>query len=189
MQYQSKTTWIHYGGTYVPHSGTLTLLPPRILPEFWRTRRSFHNERSSHRRLQATQWLATYYYCTAKIPFFMQILRSVSKCSLRTTPYKLVWCGYKNSGTDILRCHQTSFFFMWCSPNVVSSDDDDDDNSLIFLYFGAQALQTLWWCKKDKAKLQLWKKYFPIRFAWRKASTKLQRWWLHQKSLNTLNNN
>jgi hypothetical protein len=32
--YQSKTTWIHYSGTYVPHSGTLTLLPPRILPEF-----------------------------------------------------------------------------------------------------------------------------------------------------------
>ena len=32
--YQSKTTGIHYGGTYVPHSGTLTLLPPRILPEF-----------------------------------------------------------------------------------------------------------------------------------------------------------
>jgi len=129
------------------------------------------------------------YYCTAKIPFLTQILRSVSKWSLRTTPYKLVRCGYKNSGTDILRCHQTSFFFMRCSPNVVSSDDDDDDDPLIFLYFGAQALQTLWRCKKDKAKLQLRKKYFPIRFARRKASTKLQRWWLRQKSLNTLNNN
>jgi len=110
--------------------------------------------------LQATQRPATYYYCTAKIPFFTQILRSVSKWSLRTTPYKLVRCGYKNSGTDILRCHQTSFFFMRCSPNVVSSDDDDDDDPLIFLYFGAQALQTLWRCKKDKAKLQLRKKYF-----------------------------
>jgi hypothetical protein len=78
-------------------------------------------------------------------------------------------------------CHQTSFFFMRCSPNVVSSDDDDDDDPLIFLYFGAQALQTLWQCKKDKAIFQLQKKYFPIRFARRKASTKLQRWWLHQK--------
>jgi len=93
------------------------------------------------------------------------------------------------AGTDILHCHQTSFFFMQCSPNVVSSDDDDDDDPLIFLYFGAQALQTLWRCKKDKAKLQLGKKYFLIRFAQRKASTKLQRWWLHQKSLNTLNDN
>jgi hypothetical protein len=32
---------------------------------------------------------------------------------------------------------------MRCSPNVVSSDDDVDDDPLIFLYFGAQALQTL----------------------------------------------
>jgi len=128
-------------------------------------------------------WPATYYYCTAKIPFSTQILRSVSKWSLRTTPYKLVWCGYKNSGTDIFCCLPSNliFFFMRCSPNVVSSDDDNDDDPLIFLYFGAQALQTLWRCKKDKAVFQMRKKYFPIRFARRKASTKLQRWWLHQK--------
>jgi hypothetical protein len=74
---------------------------------------------------------------------------------------------------------------MQCSPNVVSSDDDDDDDPLIFLYFGAQALQALWGCKKDKAKLQLWKKYLDLI----RSKKKLQCWWLHQKSLNTLNNN
>jgi hypothetical protein len=61
---------------------------------------------------------------------------------------------------------------MRCSPNVVSSDDDHDDDPIIFLYFGAQALQTLRRCKKDKTKLQLRKKYFPVRFTRQKAFTK-----------------
>jgi hypothetical protein len=78
---------------------------------------------------------------------------------------------------------------MRCSPNYVTSDeaDGENDNPLIFLYFGVQALQTLRQCKQNNAKLQKWKIYFPIMFAWEKASTRIQRWWLWRHQINSLN--
>jgi hypothetical protein len=54
--HQSKTPWIRYFGTSVPHS-TIVILPPCIfLLEFWGDRISLLYERSNHWRLQAQQW-------------------------------------------------------------------------------------------------------------------------------------
>ena len=121
--------------------------------------------------------------CTAKrqreLLFYVifYIMHASSGTYVAHTIQHCTGCAYKNSGTYFLSCHQTTFLLnnlMRCSPNYVTSDevDGENDNPLIFLYFGVQALQTLRQCKQNNAKLQKWKIYFPIMFAWEKAYTR-----------------
>ncbi len=68
-------------------------------------------------------------------------------------------------------------------PHCISPDEEDVDNDdpLMYLYFGTQALETLWQCKCNKSKLQMQKVYFPITYAWQKAAKQIKCWWCRRQ--------
>ena len=136
-------------------------------------------------------------FVAAKIPFLRVFIRNASKWYLRTLWYMIVQADHKNSGTYLsssLSKNLIIFFLRhprWSMDEqtvVTCGTDDDDDDPLIFLYFGAQGLQTLWRCKRHKSRLQKRKIYFPIMYAREKASTRIKRWWLHRRSIRIINN-
>jgi hypothetical protein len=69
-RYQSKTTWIHYLGTYGPHSGTVISSPHIILLEFWGDRIPLLHERSDFWRSQTQRWSGTSFSYPTKIHIF-----------------------------------------------------------------------------------------------------------------------
>ncbi len=80
QRYQSKATWIHYLGTYGPHSSTVISSPHIILLEFWGDRILLLHERNDSWRSQTQQWSGTSFSYPTKIPIFT-VLYYIPCCS------------------------------------------------------------------------------------------------------------
>ena len=64
---------------------------------------------------------------------------------------------------------------------VTCGTDDNDDDPLFWLYLGAQGVQTLFRCWRERIRLPKRKIYFPIMYRRRNAVTKIKCWWLKFK--------
>ncbi len=97
--YQSKTTWIHYFGTYVPHSSIVVSPAGLVLSPNWHDRIPLFDEKNSLWSFQRRRRLVTSWFSMSKRGSFTYFPYSASKWYVRSTPYKILRCGAQKSGT------------------------------------------------------------------------------------------